>query len=147
MKGISIFLNIWNQSVWWFLLFRYVRLLQNLLANCIYSCFLAFFCKFHRRYYMHNFSSFFLEFQYTFFRISSRCKNNRTFLQNSKSSVLGCNIGTFTPKGLSVASLHFCICSLKTSGYMLPAPIKPNPPALETAAAIYSQNAKSFLLE
>ena len=44
-------------------------------------------------------------------------------------------MGTFTPKGLSVAFLHFWMCSLSTSGYIDPAPIKPKPQALETADA------------
>ena len=44
-------------------------------------------------------------------------------------------MGTFTPKGFVVAFLHFCMCSLSTSGYMEPAPISPNPPALLTALA------------
>ena len=51
------------------------------------------------------------------------------------SSMLGYNIGTLTPKGLSVAFLHFWMCSLKTSGYIDPAPINPKPPALLTALA------------
>src|SRR5690606_4311982 len=51
------------------------------------------------------------------------------------SSMLGYNIGTLTPKGLSVTFLHFWMCSRNTSGYIDPAPIKPNPPALLTAAA------------
>ena len=44
-------------------------------------------------------------------------------------------VGTLTPNGLSVAFLHFWICSRKTSGYIEPAPINPKPPALLTALA------------
>jgi len=41
----------------------------------------------------------------------------------------------FTPKGLSVSSLHFLISSLTISAGALPAAIIPRPPALETADA------------
>ena len=51
------------------------------------------------------------------------------------SSTAGYNMGTFTPKGLSVAALHFRMCSRSTSGYMEPEPIRPNPPALLTVEA------------
>ena len=51
------------------------------------------------------------------------------------SSTFGYSIGTLTPNGLLVAFLHFCMCSRKTSGYIDPAPINPNPPALLTALA------------
>ena len=37
--------------------------------------------------------------------------------------------------GLLVAALHFVICSSRTSGYIEPAPKRPSPPALDTAAA------------
>ena len=40
-----------------------------------------------------------------------------------------------TPNGLVVAFLHFWICSRNTSGYIDPAPIRPKPPAFETAEA------------
>ena len=40
-----------------------------------------------------------------------------------------------TPNGLSVNSLHLRICSRSVSAFMLPAAIKPKPPALDTAAA------------
>ena len=50
-------------------------------------------------------------------------------------SISGYNSGTFTAKGLSVAFLHRNICSLNISGYMLPLPIVPKPPALLTADA------------
>ena len=53
------------------------------------------------------------------------------------SSMLGYNIGTFTPNGFKVAALHFVICSCNTSGYMDPAPIIPRPPALLTALASF----------
>jgi len=43
--------------------------------------------------------------------------------------------GMFTAKGAEVAALHFCTCSFKTSGYMLPLPIIPSAPALLTAEA------------
>ena len=36
--------------------------------------------------------------------------------------------GIFTPKGLSVFFLALSICTFKTSGLILPAPISPNPP-------------------
>ena len=51
------------------------------------------------------------------------------------SSTLGYSKGTFTPNGLFVAALHFLTCSRSTSGYMLPLPMRPSPPALLTAAA------------
>src|SRR5438067_12162137 len=50
-------------------------------------------------------------------------------------SMSGYNKGTFTPKERLVADLHLCICSFKTSGYIDPLPINPNPPALLTALA------------
>ena len=50
-------------------------------------------------------------------------------------SISGYISGMFTPKGLSVAALHFCMCSRKVSGCMEPAPISPSPPALLTAEA------------
>ena len=50
-------------------------------------------------------------------------------------SISGYINGTFTPNGLSVAALHFRICSSSTSGYILPLPIRPSPPALLTALA------------
>ena len=50
-------------------------------------------------------------------------------------SISGYNKGTLTPKGLFVADLHFCTCAKNTSGCIDPAPIRPNPPALLTAAA------------
>ena len=50
-------------------------------------------------------------------------------------SISGYSNGTFTPNGLRVASLHLTICSCNTSGCILPAPIRPSPPASLTAAA------------
>ena len=59
----------------------------------------------------------------------------RSIIVCTCSSILGYNKGRFTAKGLSVASLHFKICSRKISGYIDPAPIIPKPPALLTADA------------
>ena len=50
-------------------------------------------------------------------------------------SMSGYNMGKLTAKGLSVAFLHLIMCSLRTSGYIDPEPIIPNPPALLTALA------------
>ena len=50
-------------------------------------------------------------------------------------SISGYISGIFTPKGFSVAALHFRICSRSVSGCMEPAPIRPSPPALLTAEA------------
>lgn len=44
-------------------------------------------------------------------------------------------MGKLTANGLSVAALHFTMCSSKISGYIDPEPIMPNPPALDTADA------------
>ena len=56
------------------------------------------------------------------------------------SSIFGYNIGTLTPNGLLVAFLHFIMCSLKTSGYIDPAPSNPKPPELLTAdASLYPE--------
>jgi len=41
----------------------------------------------------------------------------------------------FTPKGLSVSSLHLRISSRTTSGGAEAAPMMPKPPAFDTAAA------------
>ena len=44
-------------------------------------------------------------------------------------------IGILTAKDPLQIDLHFVICLSKTSGVMLPAPIIPRPPTLETEAA------------
>src|SRR5690606_17319684 len=49
--------------------------------------------------------------------------------------MFGYSIGTLTPNGLLVAFWHFWMCSRNTLGYILPAPIKPNAPALLAAEA------------
>ncbi|MPM96899.1 hypothetical protein SDC9_144065 [bioreactor metagenome] len=41
----------------------------------------------------------------------------------------------FTPKGLSVNSLHFAIASLTSSGFIAPVARIPSAPAFDTAAA------------
>ena len=64
-----------------------------------------------------------------------------TFINKSMS---GYNKGTLTPKGFFVALLHFWICSLNTSGYIDPAPIRPNPPELDTAEANFQPLAQTI---
>ena len=51
------------------------------------------------------------------------------------SSALGLSSMIFTPKGLSVSSLHLRISSRTTSGGAEAAPMMPKPPAFDTAAA------------
>ena len=51
------------------------------------------------------------------------------------SSIWGYISGRFTPKGFDVAAWVFRICSRNVSGCIEPAPSKPSPPALLTAAA------------
>ena len=54
---------------------------------------------------------------------------------SSKAGTSGYMSGIFTPNGCDVADRHLRICSSNTAGYILPAPINPNPPALLTAEA------------
>ena len=58
-----------------------------------------------------------------------------SIIMSMSESICGYISGRFTPQGLSVAALHFCICSLSRSTDIVPAPIRPRPPALLTAAA------------
>ena len=60
------------------------------------------------------------------------------------SSIFGYSKGTLTPKGLVECFLHFCICSLNTSGYIEPAPNKPKPPELETAEANFQPETQTI---